>query len=591
MDGNVLLQTAMSHLQTGQFAEAEILYQTYLRYDPKNAEVFYNHGLALQHQGKLEPAITAYRHALELKPGLIEALQNMGEAFHVRGELQAAENSYLQALALKPDHVEILNNLGIVLKDQGRLDEAIQHYQRSLQLDPQHFKAYNNLANAYKEIGLLDQAVIAYQKALELNPGHVETLSNYLFVLSIHPKCSPSQYLENARHYADIVSRLATPYLEWFALMDSAKESPLKIGLVSGDLRTHPVGFFLESILAHLNSGMIELVAYSTKPQEDALTARIKPYFTAWHSLVGLSDQTAAHKIHNDGIQILIDLAGHTAHNRLPIFAWKPAPVQISWLGYFASTGLAEMDYVLADPVSIPQSQQAHFTETICYLPDTRLCFTAPSAREIAPLPALRNGYITFGCFQNLAKLDDAVLAAWARILQESPNAMLRLQTHQLKTTAIRQLLMERLQRQGIPGERVILVEPGSRESYLAAHAEVDVILDTFPYPGGTTTCEALWMGVPTITLAGETLISRQGASMLSCAGLSDWVATDEHDYVNKAINRSNDLQALAALRNNLRQQVQDSPLFDAPRFARHLEQALTSIWDKRIAKNQPGFT
>ncbi|HEY8084078.1 MAG TPA: tetratricopeptide repeat protein [Methylophilaceae bacterium] len=575
----------MSHLQTGQFAEAEILYQTYLRYDPKNAEVFYNHGLALQRQGKLEPAITAYRHALELKPGLIAALQNMGEALHVQGNLNEAENTYLQALALKPDHIEVLNNLGIVLKDQGRLDEAIGHYQHSLQLDPQYFKAYNNLANAYKEIGLLDQAVVTYQKALELNPGHVETLSNYLFVLSIHPRCSPSQYLENARHYADIVGKLATPYLEWPTLTDK-EHSSLKIGLVSGDLRTHPVGFFLESILAHLNTGMIELVAYSTKPQEDALTARIKPYFSAWHSLVGMSDQTAAHKIHSDGIQILIDLAGHTAHNRLPIFAWKPAPVQMSWLGYFASTGLAEMDYVLSDSVSTPPSQQQHFTETICYLPDTRLCFTVPSASEVTPLPALRNGYITFGCFQNLAKLDDAVLAAWAQILQSLPNARLRLQSHQLKSVAIRKLMLERAQQQGIPMERIVLVEPGSRESYLAAHAEVDVILDTFPYPGGTTTCEALWMGVPTITLAGETLLSRQGASMLSCAGLFDWVATDAQDYVNKAINRSNDLQALATLRGRLRQQTQDSPLFDAPRFARHLEQALTGIWDKRIAGN-----
>jgi len=583
MDGNTLLQTALAHLQTGQFAQAEILYQTYLRVDPKNAEVFYNHGLALQRQGKLEPAIISYRHALELKPGLIAALQNMGEAFHVQGNLETAEKCYLQVLSLHPDHVEVLNNLGIVLKEQGRLDEAILHYQRSLQLAPGYFKAYNNLGNVYKEIGLLDQAVTAYQKALELNPDHVETLSNYLFVLSIHPKCSPSQYLENARHYTSIVSAQATPYLQWPAL--SNKELPLRIGVVSGDLRTHPVGFFVESIIEHLNAGMIALVAYSTKPQEDALTARIKPYFAAWHSLVGMSDQTAAHKIHNDGIQILIDLAGHTAHNRLPIFAWKPAPVQISWLGYFASTGLAEMDYVLADPVSVPQSQQQYFTETICYLPDTRLCFTAPTAPEVAPLPALRNGYITFGCFQNLSKLDDAVLTVWARILQGLPNARLRLQSHQLKANAIRKLMLERLQQHGITAERVILAEPGSRESYLSAHAEVDVILDTFPYPGGTTTCEALWMSVPTVTLAGETLLSRQGASILTCAGLSDWVAKDEQDYVDTAINKSNDLPALTALRGSLRHQAQASPLFNAPRFARNLELTLSSIWDKRTTE------
>jgi predicted O-linked N-acetylglucosamine transferase (SPINDLY family) len=209
------------------------------------------------------------------------------------------------------------------------------------------------------------------------------------------------------------------------------------------------------------------------------------------------------------------------------------------------------------------------------------LCFSAPNAVEIAAPPALRNGYITFGCFQNLSKLDDAVLATWTQILQKLPDARLRLQTHQLKAVAVRQLIQEKLQRHGIPMERVMLVEPGSRDAYLAAHAEVDMILDTFPYPGGTTTCEALWMGVPTVTLTGETLLSRQGASILTCAGLADWVATDQQDYVAKAIKKSDDVQALAKLRSRLRQQVQASPLFDAPRFARNLERALCSIWDK----------
>ena len=240
------------------------------------------------------------------------------------------------------------------------------------------------------------------------------------------------------------------------------------------------------------------------------------------------------------------------------------------------------MDYVLTDTISVPTAQQTQFTEKICYLPDTRLCFSAPEAPSVADLPVIAHGYITFGCFQNLSKLDDAVLATWGQILQRLPNAKLRLQMLQLKASASRQLLLEKLQQHGIAAERVMLIEPSSREAYFAAHAEVDMMLDTFPYPGGTTTCEALWMGVPTITLAGETMIARQGASILACAGLTDWVAADVADYVEKAVHMTHDLAQLAKLRARLREQVTQSPLFDAPRFARNFEQALLTMWNKQ---------
>ena len=254
------------------------------------------------------------------------------------------------------------------------------------------------------------------------------------------------------------------------------------------------MGFFLESILAHLNPARVELVAYPTQLQEGALTARIKPRFSAWKPIAGLCDKTAARKIHEDGIHILIDLAGHTAHNRLPVFAWKPAPVQVSWLGYFASTGVPGMDYLLADPVSVPESHREHFTETVWYLPDTRLCFTAPAANENlvpTPLPATRNGYVTFGCFQRLSKLNDRVLALWGRIFQELPQSRLRLQNKEMNSPVVREQLQQRLASVGIGAEHVIIKGSVPRRDYLAAHAEVDIILDTFPYPGRTTTCEA----------------------------------------------------------------------------------------------------
>jgi predicted O-linked N-acetylglucosamine transferase (SPINDLY family) len=240
------------------------------------------------------------------------------------------------------------------------------------------------------------------------------------------------------------------------------------------------------------------------------------------------------------------------------------------------------MDYLLADPASVPDAQRDQFSETVWHLPDTRFCFTAPAARiAVAPLPALRNGHVTFGSFQNMAKLDDAALALWGRVFAAMPTARLRLQSKQMSQANARSALQQRLTKAGIAPERVELAVPVSREQYLAAHGEVDIILDSFPFPGGTTTCEALWMGVPTLTLAGNTLVSRQGVSLLSCAGLADWIAQDQDQYVAKALAHAADLDRLAQLRAGLRQQVINSPLFDAPRFARNLEQALYGMWDQ----------
>jgi predicted O-linked N-acetylglucosamine transferase (SPINDLY family) len=260
--------------------------------------------------------------------------------------------------------------------------------------------------------------------------------------------------------------------------------------------------------------------------------------------------------------------------------------VQVSWLGFFASTGLPTIDYLLADPVSVPKSHREHFTETVWYLPETRLCFTPPTNRtglELTPLPAVQNGYITFGCFQNLTKVNDAVLAIWGRIFLSLPEARLRLQSSQMNCSTTCEYLQHRLSQIGIMPERVIMEGHVPREEYLAAYANVDIILDTFPYPGGTTTCEALWMGVPTLTLAGGTLLARQGASMLACADLEDWIARDENDYITRTLFHASDIDRLAQLRSGLRQKVLASPLFNGPRFALHLEDALQQMWQQKM--------
>ena len=317
------------------------------------------------------------------------------------------------------------------------------------------------------------------------------------------------------------------------------------------------------------------------------MTARLKAYCTTWRSLTGLSDTEAAQCIYDDALHILIDLSGHTEGNRLTVFARKPAPVQVSWLGYFATTGLKQMDYLLADRVGVPVNQQEYFVEDIWYLPETRLCFTPPDIELLlSPLPALINGHITFGCFQNPGKLNDKVITLWSRILAALPNSVLRLQNKGFDDATESKYLLERLGEKGINPGQVVLFGAMPREDYLTAYSEVDFLLDTFPYPGGTTTCEGLWMGVPTLTLSGDTLLARQGASLLTAAGLSDWVAISQDEYAAKALSFANNLPELEKLRDGLREQVKISPLFDAASFARNLQTALLAMWRTWCEKN-----
>ncbi|CAH1385681.1 tetratricopeptide repeat protein [Candidatus Nitrotoga sp. M5] len=607
----------------GLLEEAIACYSQALQLRPDYAEAYNNLGAALKAQNKLNEAIESYRKAVSLKSDFFDAHNNLGNALMAQGNLEAAVMSFYQSLLIKPDFAEAHNNLGNALKDQGKLDaaigsfqraleiksdfaeahsnlgltlhkqskmdEAIAHYYKALSIKPDYAEAYNNLGLALQEQGKLDEAVDSYHRALALRPFYSKAHSNLLFSLSFYSKCSPDTYLAEARDYGNKVMRSVQPYTSWSVYpANSAEKSvqTLRIGLVSGDFKAHPVGFFLEGILANLNPDRVELVAYSVSPLEDELTARIRPCFVAWNLIVGLSDEAAAQKIHDDGIHILVDLAGHTASNRLPMFALKPAPVQVSWLGYFATTGLPGIDYLLADPVSVPESHQEHFTETVWYLPETRLCFTPPANSTelgLTPLPAVQNGYITFGCFQNLTKVNNAVLAAWGQIFLALPEARLWLQSSQMNCSTAREYLQRRLAHVGIMPERVIMEGHVPRADYLATYANVDIILDTFPYPGGTTTCEAMWMGVPTLTLAGDTLLARQGASMLACVGLEDWIVGDESDYVTRSLLHATDINGLVQLRSVLRQKALASPLFNASRFALHLEDALQRMWQQKM--------
>ena len=571
--------------ERGQLDEAVASYRRAIKIKPDYAEAHSNLGNALTELGQLAEALASCRRALEIKPGFAEAYINLGNALSDLGIFGDAVACYHRALELKPDFTHVYINLGNTLKYLGQFNKAAASFRSVLEIEPNFAEVHSNLGIVLKDLGRIEDALASYRRALELKPDFFDAYSNLLFTLSYSAGHTPADCLVAARQYGQMVNKKVVSRFSVWRCADRPER--LRVGIVSGDLYIHPVGYFLESLLAQLDPSRVELIAYPTNRKADSLTARIKPHFAAWKPLTNLSDEAAAQLIHADGVHVLVDLAGHTGHNRLPVFAWKPAPVQASWLGYAATTGVDEMDYLLADEMGVRESQQKYFTETIWYLPDTRLCFTPPDVDlPVAMLPAFKNGYVTFGCFQRLDKVGDEVLAAWAAILTALPGSRLRWQCKQLGDPAMAKQIMQRLQQHGITPDRVTLHGAVSREAYLSAHTEVDMLLDTFPYPGGTTTCEALWMGVPTLTLAGDTLLARQGASLLSAAGLNNWIAISEADYVNKAMVLAGDLPMLATLRADLREQVRLSPVFDAPRFARNMEAALWGMWQKHQAQS-----
>ncbi|MBI3222554.1 MAG: tetratricopeptide repeat protein, partial [Nitrosomonadales bacterium] len=333
-------------------------------------DTHFNLGNALKHLGRLDEAAASYRRALQLNPGFAAAHNNLGATLKDMGRFEEAAASYRRAVELQPDSADAHNNLGTALKELNRLDEAVASYRRALQLNPGYAEVHGNLGNAYKELGQVDDALNSYRRTLQLKPDLPEIFSSLLLTLNYTASQSTAECLAEARRYGQLVSgKASAPFSSWNC---DPEPQRLRVGMVSGDLCNHPVGFFLEGLLAHIDPARIELVAYPTCATVDALTRRIQPYFSAWKPLLGLSDEQAARLIHADGVHVLIDLSGHTGrNNRLPVFAWRPAPVQASWLGYFATTGVAEMDYLLADRMGVPEEHRAHFTETIHYLPET----------------------------------------------------------------------------------------------------------------------------------------------------------------------------------------------------------------------------
>ena len=570
--------------ELGRLDEAEAAYNQAIALKSDSAIAHYNLGVTLKELGRVDEALASYNRAIALEPDNAEAHSNLGVTLKELGRLDEAEASCRRAIALKPDSAEAHCNLGNALQELGRLDEAEASYNQAIALKPSFTEAYSNLGSTLKSLGRVDDALASYNQAIALDPDFTAAISNLLF-LQASAKFSATRYLKDAERFSDCSGgQVTSAFSSW---NHDTKSESLRVGFVSGDFTNHPVGYFLEEVLAELRLRNIELYAYPTRHLSGETTERIRALFHVWTPISDKTDQNAAAIIHNDGIHILIDLSGHTDHNRLPVFGWRPAPIQISWLGYFASTGLPEIDYIVGDPFVTPIEETHHFIEKIWRLPESYLCFTPPTQKlAVKPLPALSNGFVTFGCFNNISKMTDEVISVRADILHNVPNSRLFLKDKQFDYTPARDRVMSKFAAFGVETDRLLLEGKSSRQEYLACYDRVDIALSPFPYGGGTTSVEGLWMGVPVICKKGHHFLSHLGESIAHNSGLSNWIAVDNEDYVGKAIEFSSDLKLLESLRAGLRDQLVSSPLFDQERFSNHFAQALfkmRALFDERV--------
>ena len=548
----------------------------------------YRAAIRAHQQGQAKIAARLYDQILQRKSDHAGALHLKGVLALLAHDYKGAAGLIERSLKIQPRHGLALSNLGVAYRGLKRYTEAVDVLRRAVILEPSSADVWGNLGQTLARSGQMREAVDSTKRALSLDPNRLGLQSALLFAENYVAESDPFEMADRARAVGQMIARKVPARKAHANGPDPDRR--LRVGLLSADLRSHPVGRFLAGVLPALDPGKVELFAYSNTDEEDAVTDLMRPAVSHWHNVHGMSDRDLDQRIVADAIDILIDLSGHTGGNRLMVVARKPAPVAVTWLGYFATTGLAAIDYVLANEWVIPEAEEGQWTETPWRLPDTYLCYAIPrDPLPPTPLPALRTGQVTFGCFNNFNKLTGATFAAWSALLTAVPGSRLILRSSGHANDEILANLREGLAGAGIDLDRArIDGRINDYAAHLGSYGEIDIALDPFPYNGGTTTIEALYMGVPVLVRAGDRYVAHMGESILHNAGLPDWIAVDETDYPVRGARLAVDIEALARLRAGLRQRMLASPLFDASRFARNLEEALRGMWATWCAAQRP---
>ena len=576
--GNILSRSGRKQESVNHFLRASQI-------NDQMAAAHYSLGVVLRDLRRPDEGMNCFLRAAELSPDA-DTHCNIAVLYHLKGQFNEAYAHYTQAMKYNPDHMDTLNNLGALNGQIGRYDEAEVCYQRVLSLNPQNISAINNLGIFYKSTGRLTKAIECYRQGIEVS-ANASMYHNLLLAMVYAPDVSPEQLTQTAREFGQ---RLADGLPRGpHRTIDKDPDRKLRIGYVSPDFRKHAVNYFFEHLLHNHDHNNFEIYAYSNTGGEDDVTQRLRASFDHWRDIRNKDDREAAAMIESDGIDILIDLAGHTGRNRLLVFAYKPAPVQASWVGYPATTGMAAMDYRITDIHAEPPGMTEHLSvEKLWRLPEIFCCFgPQDAAPEVIDHPPFKdNGFITFGSMNNFSKVTDDVLSAWRKIMTRVPQSRLLLEVLGLEGEKHRAEVDARLRAAGIDLDRVILL-PRRRENQYVLYNRMDIALDPFPCNGGTTSMDCLWMGVPFVTLAGQHFVSRMGVTILTNAGLPDLVAENLGEYVEKSVALALDHTRLTELRHGLREKVMISRVMDQQRFARHMEDAYRQMWRQYCAEQK----
>tara|TARA_B100001123_G_C15315282_1_gene1025916 strand:+ start:1136 stop:3124 length:1989 start_codon:yes stop_codon:yes gene_type:complete len=588
-------------------------YKKSIKINPNYAQAYNNLGIALHKLDKMDEAIENYQKALSIKPDFVEALNNLGNAMreinNIEDSLQyfkkaiqlkpnyaeahcslggayqdlknneEAMNYFKQATKIKPDYSEAHLNLGILYTDLNRYEEALKSYDKAIKLKPDYEKAYNNLGNLLSTLGRYNEAASAYRQAIKIKTDYSKAYSNLLFNLNYELNLDPNVYLQEAKNFG--INCRSAEIKQITSYNFQKKPSKLKLGFVTSDFGNHPGGYFTLSTLRELQKKNFELIAYSNYDRVDEYAHHFKPLFKKWHSIKRKKDKEVVQKILEDGIHILIEMQGHSSKNRVSLFMCKPAPVQVSWLSQ-GTLGISEIDYLIGSSIIIPKNEENHFIEKIIRLPDITQCFTPPDFDvKINTLPATKNGFITFGSLNKLTKVNDDVISLWSQVLLAVPNSKLILKSIEFNNQEIIDNTIRRFKKCNIDKKHLILQgKSKTRKEVFEVYNKIDIGLDPFPFQGNTSTCEAVWMGVPVLTLKGNRLLFHFGESINKNLEMSDWIAKNQTEYVLKATKFSSNLKKLSEIRATLRNKAINSPVFDAKRFSSNISDLFWKIWN-----------
>ena len=585
------LRTGYDQFVAGQAAEAQHSFQKILEHDPRDADALFFLGVIAVNDNRETEACELYRKAAEARPNDATFWFAMGCTLYSLRRFEEGMEAFRSGLALQPGNVDMRNNFWATLIETGRGEEVRESMELAGGVANGSRQVPMNLGSIYRDYGRIDEAIAAYRRALELVPSDNHAFGNLLLTMNYSANHDAAAlFAEHLRFGA----RFATPYVA--PQLDRSRPRRLRVGYVSPDFRFHVVSFFMEPILANHDRERFEIFCYYSHRQEDHVTARLRALADHWLDCVYLSNDELAARIREDRIDILVDLAGHTAETRLLAFASRPAPVQMAYLGYPNTTGLPAIDYRITDAMADPPGEADRLSvEQLVRLPTSYFCYRPPAyCPDVERLPALEAGRVTFGCFNNLAKLSVPFLDAAARVLAAVPDSRLLLKGKAQALPHVAERVRESLARMHVDPARVELrIWVASADSHLSVYGSVDIALDSFPYNGATTTCEALWMGVPVVTLVGDRHASRMGSSLLNAIGLAELVAADVDGYVEKCVALAGDLRRMSGYRDGLRARMRQSPLMDEAGFTRALERCYLEVWEKKTApepaRDQPG--